>query len=152
MLSGDVFEIGAVSAVIVAITILIQLFIGKKLDTAKDSKQKTLRIGSALYAVGWILKIFVLSAAHVFLIGLYHNIVKIFTATPYSAIIYDMSAEQGDYVDEFTVLREMATHIGRVFCLLLVSLLTLFIPIGWTFVLAAIASIALNVVYRVQHV
>ncbi len=151
VLNGDVFEIGAVSTIIVAITIVIQLFIGKKLDKHKDSKQKTLKVGSSLYAIGWILKMFVLSAAHVFLIGLYHNIVKIFTATPYSAIIYDISAEQGEYVDEFTVLREMATHIGRMTCLVVVAMLTIFIPIGWTFVLAAVASIALNLVYRAHH-
>ena len=150
VLNGDVFEIGAVSTIVVGATIGIQLFMGNRLDRHADSKEKTLRVGSSLYAIGWILKIFVLSAAHVFFVGLYHNIVKIFTKTPFSAILYDMSAEQGKYVDEFTVLREIAGHSGRAFSLIIISALTLVIPIGWTFVIAAVASIALNLVYRVE--
>ena len=151
ILNGDVFEIGAVSTIVVGATIVIQLVLGRYLDRDSTDKHKTLRIGSTLYAVGWILKIFVLSAAHVFVVGLYHNIVKIFTKTPFSAIIYDMSAEQGEYVDEFTVVREMAGHSGRAVCLVVVALLSLIIPIGWTFLLAAAASIALNLVYRVHQ-
>lgn len=151
VLNGDVFSIGMVSTVVVGSTIIIQLFMGRYLDKNAGSKEKTLQVGSTLYAIGWIFKIFVLSAAHVFFVGLYHNIVKIFTKTPFSAILYDLSADQGDYVDEFTVLREMAGHSGRAACLIIVSLLAVFIPIGWTFVLAAAASIALNMVYRLHN-
>jgi len=148
LLDGNVFDIGAISAVIVAATIVIQLLVGRYLDRETSSKERTLRIGSTLYAVGWILKIFVLSTLHVFVIGLYHNIVKIFTATPYSAILYDMSSDKGDYVDEFTVVREMAGHLGRTVCLVVIAVISIFIPLAWTFILAAVASISLNLVYR----
>lgn len=151
ILNGDVFEIGAVSTIVVGSTIIIQLFLGHRLDKKSGSKQRTLRVGSSLYAIGWILKIFVLSAAHVFFVGLYHNIVKIFTKTPFSAILYDMSADQGKYVDEFTVLREMSSHLGRVFSLLIISALSLLIPLGWTFLIAAVSSLALNLVYRFHN-
>lgn len=150
ILNGDVFGIGAVSTIIVAITIVIQLLVGRYLDGGQGNNEKALRFGSTFYAIGWILKIFVLSTAQVFFVGLYHNIVKIFTKTPFSAILYDMSAEQGKYIDEFTVLREMSNHLGRVSGLCLVSALSLTIPIAWTFVVAAIASLALNMVYQVQ--
>lgn len=150
VLDGNVFEIGAVSTIVVGATIVIQLLLGRYLDAKAGSKERTLRVGSTLYAIGWILKIFVLSAAHVFLVGLYHNIVKIFTHTPFSAILYDLSADQGDYVDEFTVVREIAGHTGRAVGLLTAALATIFIPIGWTFVIAATASIALNLIYRVR--
>jgi MFS family permease len=149
ILNGNVFEIGAVSTIIVAVTIVLQLMIGKYLDAKKGNHQKALRVGSTLYAIGWILKIFVLSTAQVFFVGLYHNVVKIFTKTPFSAILYDMSADQGKYVDEFTVVREMSGHAGRALALFFIAILTLYIPIGWTFVLAALASLALNMVYRV---
>ncbi|MCA9354620.1 MAG: hypothetical protein KC877_03825, partial [Candidatus Kaiserbacteria bacterium] len=128
----------------------IQLMLGKHLDKGSDSKARTLKIGSSLYALGWIFKIFVLSAAQVFFVGLYHNIVKIFTKTPFQAILYDMSAEQGRYIDEYTVMREMAGHSGRTLALLAVAALSFYIPIGWTFVIAAVASIALNMVYRLE--
>lgn len=151
ILNGDVFEIGAVSTIVVGVTILLQLALGRYLDEGQRSKESTLRVGSTLYALGWIFKIFVLSAAQVFFVGLYHNVVKVFTKTPFSAILYDMSAEQGKYVDEFTVLRQMATHSGRAISLLVISVLTLYIPIGWTFVIAAVASVSLNLVYQVRN-
>lgn len=150
LLDGDVFEIGALSTVIVAVTIVLQIFVGKYLDKKGDNKIKTLKTGSVLYALGWILKIFIFSAAQVFFVGLYHNIVKIFTKTPFTAIIYDMSADQGRYVDEFTVVREMTGHTGRAVSLIVISLLSLTMPIEWTFVLAAGASIALNMVYATR--
>ncbi|MFT7645239.1 MAG: MFS family permease, partial [Candidatus Paceibacteria bacterium] len=147
LLSGDVLEIGALSAVIVSATIIIQLFIGNRFDLHGLSKKRTLQIGSSLYALGWIIKIFILSAAHVFFVGLFHNLARIFTKTPFMAIMYDMSGDQGDYVDEFTVLRELALHMGKIFSLLAISVLTLFIPLAWTFMIAAIASIALNFIH-----
>jgi len=148
ILDGDVFEIGAISTVIVAVTIVLQLVVGNYIDKMSSHKHKTLRWGTFLTALGWIFKIFVLSAAQVFFVGLYHNIVKIFLKTPFSAILYDMSAEQGKYIDEFTVLREMSTHIARALALTATAVATLYIPIGWTFVLAAAASIAINMVYQ----
>lgn len=150
ILNGDVFEIGAVSTIIVAITIVIQLIAGKYLDAKAGNHERALKIGSTLYAIGWVFKIFVLSAAQVFFVGLYHNIVKIFTKTPFSAILYDMSAEQGKYIDEFTVVKEIAHHMGRAASLLVISILALYIPIAWTFVLAAVASLALNMVHQVK--
>ncbi len=129
----------------------MQLLLGRYLDGKKGNKHKTLRNASVLYALGWVFKIFVISAAQVFFVGLYHNVVKIFTQTPFTAIVYDMSAGQGSLVDEFTVLREMANHLGRASALLATAFLTLFIPIGWTFVVAVVASLALNMVYTVQR-
>lgn len=151
ILAGNVLEIGAVSTIIVGATIVLQLLLGRYLDKRSDAKEKTLRVGSTLYALGWIFKIFVLSATQVFLVGLYHNVVRIFTKTPYNAILYDMSADQGRYVDEFTVLREMSIHIGRTIALILISVMTLYISIEWAFVLAALASLMLNMVYRLSH-
>lgn len=147
VLRGNVLEIGALSTVIVGITIVIQLFVGKQLDKSKENSQKTLRTGSVLYSIGWVLKIFVISTTQIFFIGLYHNVVRIFTKTPYSTILYDMSGEQGRYVDEFTVMREMAHHSGRVLSLLAMVGLTFYFSVEWSFLIAAFASLMLNVVY-----
>ena len=149
VLEGDVLSIGALSTVIVAMTIIIQLFVGKHIDGKGNNKIQTLKRGSMFYAVGWVLKIFVVSAGQIFFVGLYHNITKIFLKTPYSAILYDMSGEQGRYVDEFTVMKEIASHIGRVCALLLMVCLTFFMSIEWTFIIGVVASIAVNAIYQV---
>lgn len=151
ILEGDVFSIGALATIIVGVTIILQLLLGKYLDGKSDTKERTLKVGSALYAIGWIFKIFVLSAAQVFFVGLYHNIVKIFTQTPFSAIVYDMSADQGTLVDEYTVLREMANHLGRALTLVAAAFMTLYMPLGWTFMIAVAASLALNTVYTMRR-
>lgn len=151
ILEGNVLEIGAVSTIIVAFTIVIQLLLGKYLDRGNGNKEKTLKVGSLLYAIGWIVKIFVLSTVQVFFVGLYHNITKIFTKTPYSAILYDMSADQGSYVDEFTVLREIASHTGRVVALVAITGLALIVSIKWAFLIGAVSALLLNMVYRVAH-
>jgi len=151
ILDGDLFSIGAISTIIVGVTIVLQLLLGRYLDGKGHDKTRTLKVGSFLYAIGWILKIFVLSAAQVFFVGLYHNIVRIFSHTPFSAIVYDMSADQGSLVDEYTVIREMANHLGRASALLGVAILTLYIDIGWTFFIAVAASLALNMVYTAQR-
>lgn len=150
LLDGNVLQVGALSTIVVALTIVIQLALGSYLDGNSHAKQRSLQVGSALSALGWILKIFVLSAAQVFLVSLYHNVVRIFTKTPISAILYDMSAEQGRYVDEFTVLREMSGHLGRAASLVLISALAIMVPIEWTFLIAAGAAVSLNMIYHLH--
>jgi len=148
--NGDVFEIGAVSTLVVGLTIIIQLALGKHIDKKKNSGARTLRIGSTLYAVGWLFKIFVLSVAQVFFVGLYHSITRIFVRTPVETTLYDMAGDQGRYIDEFTVLEEISKHLGRLFGLTAAIVLSLYVSIEWTFILAAFAVVALNMVYATQ--
>ena len=148
IMQGNLLEIGALSTVIVGVTIAIQLLVGKYLDKKSDSKITTLKRGSIFYALGWVIKMFVLSATQIFFVGLYHNVAKIFIKTPYSAILYDMSGEQGQYVDEFTVMREIASHIGRALALIAMIVLTFYISIEWTFIIGAVASLLVNAIYR----
>lgn len=147
IMNGNLLEIGILSTVILGMTIVIQLLLGKHLDKGGVSKSVMLKRGSVFYAIGWVIKIFVLSATQIFFIGLYHNITKIFIKTPYSTILYDMSGEQGQYVDEFTVMREMASHTGRALALFAMLGLTFYFSIEWTFVIGAIASLLVNVIY-----
>ena len=151
VLNGNMLQIGALSTVIVAVTIVVQLIVGRYIDKKGENKIQTLKRGSLLYAAGWIAKIFVLSATQIFFVGLYHNIAKIFIKTPYSAILYDMSGEQGRYVDEFTVMKEMASHFGRVLALLVMVVLTFFISIEWTFLIGVIAALAVNAIYQAHQ-
>lgn len=150
ILNGNVLEIGAVSTVVVAATIVIQLFLGNYFDKHVGSAVRTLKFSSGLNALGWVFKIFVLSTVQVFFVGLFHNIVRMMARTPYISIIFDTSAEQGRYVDEFTVLREMAQHLGRALSLIVIAFVSIFISIEWTFLIAAVAAIAYNLVYLAQ--
>tara|TARA_Y100000031_G_scaffold132340_1_gene153331 strand:- start:26541 stop:27740 length:1200 start_codon:yes stop_codon:yes gene_type:complete len=147
LLDGNYFAVGALSTVVVGLTLILQLALGKYLDLDDLHKYKTLRLGSIFYAIGWVAKIFVLTAFHIFIAGLYHGITKIFTRTPFQTLLYDMTADQGHYVDEFTVIREMAMHSGKACGLILVGLLLLVTNIQWAFIIGAVASLLLNLIY-----
>lgn len=151
VLAGNMLQVGLLSTVIVGVTITLQLLVGRHLDASGQNKISTLKRGSVLYALGWIGKIFVFSATQIFLIGLYHNITKIFIKTPYNAILYDMSGEQGQYVDEFTVIKEIATNLGRILALFLMVLVTLYLSVEWTFIIGAVAALLVNAIYRTYH-
>ncbi len=146
LLNGDYLKVGAVSSFIIAGTVILQLLAGKYLDKMSE-KGKMLKWGSLFYASGWIIKIFVLTSFNIFVAGLYHSLTGIFTRTSFVTIFYELAADKGHYVDEFTVFREMSIQIGRVVMLIAVIMMSFFVAIQWTFILAAIASILLNTLY-----
>jgi len=145
---GNLLDVGLVSTAIVGVTIIVQLAAGKYLDVNKEERAHVFKYGTIAYALGWVAKIFVFTTFHVFIIGLYHNITRIFVRTPFMATLYDLSGDQGHNIDEFTALREMAHHSGRVVTLLFMIGLTAYFSVEWTFVIAAIATLMLNAIYR----
>lgn len=141
LLKGNYFQVGALSTFITGITVLFQFLFGHYLDRSLKHHE-LLKAGSILYSLGWILKIFVLTAFQVFVVGLYHNITKVVTETSFDAIFYGLAADQGHYVDEFTVLSEMALQVGRIIALTTVAGLALIVSIQWTFIVGVLAALA----------
>lgn len=149
VLNGNYFQVGLISTLIVGVVVLLQLMMGKILDKG-FKKEKLIKFGSIFYSVGWIFKIFIVTAFHIFIIDAYHKLMKVFLRIPYDALTYEIAADQGHYVDEFTVIHEMAIQLGKVLILLIIVGLISFVPISWTFALAAVASIILNLL-RSKH-
>ncbi len=143
LLKGDYLKIGFIATLIIGVTVILQLFIGKYLNNEK-TEEKMLKFGTIFYALGWIFKIFIATSFHIFIVDVYHNIMSVFTKTPFDALTYEISADQGHYIDEFTVLREIAINLGRSIMIVLIIAMFLFFSIQWTFILAAIASLFLN--------
>ncbi|MFC1756555.1 MFS transporter [Patescibacteria group bacterium] len=143
ILNGDYLKVGAISTIIIGISVTTQLILGKKLDK-KTSKRKTLKLASYFSAVGWIIKVFIATTFQIFIVGAFHNLIRIFTRMPFDALTYEIAADEGHYVDEFTVLHEIAISIGRIITISLAIVISIFANIGWVFLLAAIASILLN--------
>ena len=142
LLSGDYFKVGALSTLIVAVTVVAQLSLGKYIDGGR--REKVLGWGSILYSAGWIIKIFIASAFQIFVAGAYHSFVRVFLRTPFNAMTYEMAADNGHYVDEFTVIKEMAVQAGKTLTAVAVTAASLLLPIQWTFVLAAAAVLLFN--------
>jgi len=143
LLQGDYLKVGAISTFIIGVTVILQLILGKSIDK-KLKKEKVLKFGSIFYALGWVIKIFITTAFHIFAVGIYHNFMRIFTKMPFDTLTYEAAADQEHYVDEFTVLHEIAVNIGKTSILILIIFGLMFFAIQWVFLLAAIASIGLN--------
>lgn len=145
LLKGDYFKVGALSSFIVGLTVLFQYMFGHYLDRI-GKRDRALKAGSIFYSLGWIVKIFVVTAFHIFIAGLYHKITRVITDTSYDTIFYEIAADQGHYVDEFTVLGEMAIQIGKIGAVVLVAVLALVVSLKWTFIIGALASLAFTTI------
>jgi small-conductance mechanosensitive channel len=142
ILNGDYLQLGLLSSLVITVTVLMQLGLGKMVDL-KD-KNKILKFGTFFYSIGWIIKMFVATAFHIFVVSAYHNITKMFTRTPFDAMTYEKAADQGHFVDEYTVIHEMAVNLGRFLMLIVVFVLISWVSLEWTFILGALAALTLN--------
>lgn len=142
LLNGNFFEVGAISSLIIFVSIILQMAVGKYADLF--NKRKMLHWGSAFYASGWLAKIFVLTAGQIFIVGAYHSLTQIFKDTPFDTLNYEIMADHGHYVDEYTVLKEMAVMLGKTLMLIFAIFVALNFGLNWTFGLAALASLFIN--------
>ena len=143
LLRGNYLQMGMLTAFITGATVILQLVVGKYTDN-KLIREKFLKYGSFFYATGWILKIFVLTAFHIFIADAYHRFMKIFMRLPFDAFTYESTSDNGHFVDELTVLNEMSLHLGKALMLVAVIGLSFYFNINMTFILAAVASVLLN--------
>lgn len=143
LLVGDYFDVGTISGLIVGVTAIFQLFVGDRLDH-DGQKKKTLKIASLLSALGWIVRIFVSTGFQIFIAGAYHDFVRTATRTSFTTLFYETLAERKHYVDEFTVLHEVANHLSKTMTMVFVAFIAFYIGLKWSFLLAAVASIFLN--------
>ncbi len=143
ILKENYIAVGIVSAAIILVTILLQTTIGRLTDKVK--KRSLIKTGSILYAFGWIIKMFIQTGFQIFVVSSYHSLVGIIKGIPFATLIYEQMTDRGHYIDEYTVLREVALNTGRVLMLIFCLVLVGFVGLTWTFLLAAIASLFINI-------
>ncbi|HPN81308.1 MAG TPA: MFS transporter [bacterium] len=144
LLQGDFLAVGAISSLIVFFSVALRMAVGSYTD--KFDKRKLMRYGSVLYSLGWLFKVFVVTSFQIFVVSAYHSFAAIMMRTPFDALMYEKTADAGHYVDELTVLREMALNLGRCFCIAILFILINLIGLQWTFILAGIASLFVNLI------
>ncbi len=147
LLDGKYMQVGLISAAVVLVSCVIRYIVGEATD--KFDKKKLMRTGSILYSLGWIFKAIIESGLHIFLVGIYHNFTGILMRTPFDALMYEIAADEGHYVDEFTIMRETALTWGRIIMVILaLILLALNINIVWIFILGAVVSVFINLISK----
>lgn len=140
--NGQYLEIGTFAAVIVVIGLALELFMGRETD--RFSATKLLKYGTGIYAIGWVWKGLVETVVGVFAASTFHNVGAIILHTPMDTLMYEQAADSGHYIDEYTVLREIALGIGRVVMLLFLVAVTSVFSIAASFFVAAVVSLGIN--------
>lgn len=124
LLKGEFFVVGVVSSLTILLIMTIRFFVGDLLD--RWNKKRVLAIGSILNTTGWIAKLFIETGFQVFAFDAYHKMGRAVNRISVDATTYDQAADNGHYVDEFTVLKEVSVSIGKVAMLTLIAAVVLF--------------------------
>ena len=141
VLDGNLLDVGLLSAGVVLVTVVLRLFIGKYVDQKKSGK--IFKVGKWMFISGWVFKALIQSATAIFLAGAYHSFSNVLMRVSYDAKMYDTAADQGHYVDEYTVLREISINIARVFTMIVIIVLLQFFSLFIAFIFAAVISMLL---------
>ena len=142
LFGGDYFEVGAFAAIIVVISLVLEILVGNESD--KKEKGRLLKYGTGIYAIGWVTKAVASTVIGIFAASTFHSFGSILMRTPMSALMYEQAADAGHYIDEYTIIREMSLSIGRVIMLLLLIAITFYISISAAFIVAAIVSLGIT--------
>lgn len=148
LFEGKYLAVGAVATAVVAASVLFQLIVGRLSD--RWNPQKIFRVGTSLTSLSWFLRMFVSTMSQVFFIGVFHSLAAILMNTPFEAIMYTRAADAGHYVDEYTVLREMALGVGRAMVLVLLAVLVTLVGFPVAFLLAALAVIVFGAAVKIS--
>jgi MFS family permease len=120
LLKGDYKLVGAVASLTLIAVLFIRSLTGWLFD--RWSKHRLLFWSALLSASGWILKVFVWTPLQVFGANIYHEIGSTISRTSIDAMSYEQAADNGRFVDEYTVVKEIALNAGRVLGLALVGI------------------------------
>lgn len=137
--------VGLLTGGILLAGVVLRLIIGNMLD--KFNKLKMVKIGTILNSSAWVIKVAVGSVMQIFLASVYHTLAVIVLRTSLDTLVYDKAADRGHYIDEYTLIKEMALHAGKVLALIIVAALLFIFPLQATFVLAAIAALLVSLLH-----
>jgi YQGE family putative transporter len=143
LLDGQYLAVGAITALVVIGTVVCQLMVGGYTD--KLPKKKMMKLGSLIYAIGWLGKMFVATAFQIFAVGTFHSLGYIAFRTPFDAFSYERFADHGSYIDEYTVLREISSNLGRAIMGLFLLILVAVVGLKAAFPIAAVFSLFINI-------
>ncbi|MBI2048361.1 MAG: hypothetical protein HYT30_00315 [Parcubacteria group bacterium] len=115
LLDGEYIALGAVAALTLFSVIFLRFLTGNVLDGG--GKNDALNWGAALSASGWLLRMFAATPVAIVAVDTYYGFGQVVNRISLEAISYEQAADNGRFVDEFTVLKEMSLSLGRVLSL-----------------------------------
>lgn len=146
LLAGNYLEIGAISALVVTTTLILQLLAGKLVDKKRG---KIIKTGGFFYAMGWLLKVFAITAFHVFVFDAFHRFMKVFYRIPLDTLVFETAFQQKHLIDEFNLFRQFFIYIGCSSMAIVVILISFFTEsVNWIFILGVITVFLISIFYK----
>ena len=146
LLQGNYLEIGIISSLVVAATAILQLIAGKIVDKKKGRMIKT---GGFFYALGWLLKVFAITAVHVFVFDAFHRFMKVFYRIPLDTLVFETAFKQKHFIDEFNIFRQFCLFSGGSTMTIMIILLSFFTTsINWIFILGTAIVFFISLFYK----
>lgn len=145
---GNYVAIGMNAALVVAIGTILELGMGFLVE--KQDNKPLLQAGVGLSAFGWVLKALITTISQVIFASVFHTFALIIERIPFQALMYTRAADAGHYVDEYTVLREMALCAGRVAMILICWVLLSVVGFMGAFILAALVTLGFTLITRLR--
>jgi MFS family permease len=124
LLDGKYVALGAVAALTLFIVLVLRIITANFFD--KGKKRQALRWGAVLSSSGWVLRLFVASPFTVVAVDTYYGAGQVVNRISVDAMTYEQASDNGRFVDEFTVLKEMALNTGKALSLVLVGIFAWF--------------------------
>jgi len=104
---------------------------------------------------GWVGRLAAGTPIGIVVADVYAYTIKSDRGTLHDPFTFEQASDNASYIDEYTVLKEIALASGRIACVTIAALLIIFTPFvvafGITFVLAAGAAGASIIVARHKH-
>ena len=150
LLNGEYVAIGFVTSLTILLLIVMRFVFGSLED--KVDRKKMLRFGSFLSTTGWIIKAFINTGFEIFIADTYHKMGRMVNRLTFDITTYDQASDNGHYIDEYTVLKEIATNAGRATMLLLAIWLAATFSIATTFIFAAFATFLMSLLSKDVHI
>lgn len=146
LLEGNYAAIGFVTMVTILLLIVLRFVIGGLADTW--NRKRLLVLGVFLSTTGWIAKAFVDTGLQIFVADTYHRMGRAVNRLSADILMYDQAVDNGHYIDEYTVLRELAVNLGRTGMLLVAVWVSTVFGLPATFILAALATLLMMSLHK----
>ena len=146
LLDGQYVAIGVVTSLTIFLLIALRFVMGTLED--RIDRKKLLRFGSFFSTTGWIIKVFIDTGFEIFVADTYHKVGRMVNRLTFDITTYDQASDNGHYIDEYTVIKEVSLNAGRGTMLVSAIWLASTFGITATFLFAAGATLMMTLLHR----
>lgn len=146
LLKGEYVALGLITSATIFLLILTRFLIGNLAD--RWDKKRLLKYGTFFATTGWLLKAFIETGFQIMVIDTYHRVGRAVNKLSFDIATYDQAVDNGHYIDEYTVLKEIALNMGRT--TLFISSIWITAAFGFTsaFIFAAGATLLMTLLNK----